>query len=86
MSTKQKKPDYHGRVPFTALDEQGESIRVRLNFAQAMQLSLAIQDCLMALNRHDRTTKPGKELGMSLAFYRSGNYAHVVQRRVSSDD
>lgn len=51
-------------------------LNLHLPFAKALQLSLAIDECVRELNRYKRSSKEGKHAALNLAI-------HLDQRRIS---
>jgi hypothetical protein len=82
-----KAEDYHGTVHFERilpdLAAKGVgSINLEIPFAEALKLSLALQSCLMALNRYHRGTVAGREMGVLLAINVEGTSIGVIEKRV----
>jgi hypothetical protein len=74
---KEKKEDYHGScqiawLPKSYRGDAGspapKSLNLHLNFEEALKFNLAIQSCLHALNRYNRSNKAGKEMGVGLSL------------------
>jgi hypothetical protein len=77
--TKKPKPksdDYHGSCQIASLPEKytaadsviPKSLNLAITFEEALKLSVAIQGCLQSLNRYNRSTKAGKEMGLALSI------------------
>jgi hypothetical protein len=59
-----------------------KSVNVHLSFEEAMKLSLAIQSCLIQLNRYNRSTTAGREMGLSLSLKTDNTSITVIETRV----
>ena len=82
-----KAEDYHGLADYVRTQPdvatQGvRSINIELTFEEALRLSLAIQSCLMQLNRYKRSTTAGREMGMLLSIKTDSNTITVIEKRV----
>ncbi len=85
-----KAADYHGTAKYarTSPDVTAkgvESINVQLTFEEALRLSLAIQSCVMSLNRYKRSAVAGRDMGMLLSFKTASKSITVIETAVSSD-
>jgi hypothetical protein len=72
-----KAEDYHGscmiaRIPkvFQAGGDGAmpKSLNLHISFEDALKLSVAIQSCVMAMNRYKRSTSHAKKLAMCLSI------------------
>jgi hypothetical protein len=68
-----KKTDYHGGARFarTMPDVAAKGIQsfnVHFDFEEALKLSVAIQACVLSLNKYNRSTTEGRGMGLSLSF------------------
>ncbi len=86
-----KAEDYHGMAKYVRTQPdvaaQGvRSINVELTFEEALKLSLAIQSSLMQLNRYNRTTTAGREMGLLLSLKTETSSVTVIEKRVRSGD
>src|SRR5260370_22329586 len=86
-----KSADYHGIARFsrTSPDVAGQgvkSINVYLTFEEALRLSLAVQSCVMNLNRYDRASSAGRKMGMLLSLQTRANTITVIETAVSSKE
>src|SRR5262249_54014056 len=82
-----KSDDYHGLATYVrtqpSIAEQGvKSVNIELSFDEAIKLSLAIQACLMQLNRYNRSTVAGREMGLLLSMKTDSNTITVIEKRV----
>lgn len=86
-----KATDYHGTAKYarTSPDVAAkgvESINVYLSFEEALRLSLAIQSCVMNLNRYKRSAVAGRDMGLLLSFKTASKSITVIETKVSSDE
>ena len=86
-----KSTDYHGIASFikTSPDVAGQgvkSINVYLTFEEALRLSLAVQSCVMNLNRYDRASSAGRKMGMLLSLKTRVRTITVIETAVSSKE
>ena len=51
-----------------------------------MKLSLAIVPCLIQLNRYDRSTTAGREMGLLLSILTATGTVTVIEKRVRSEE
>ena len=84
---KHKSEDYHGGCKYvrTSPDVAAKgvkSVNIELTFDEAMQLSLSVQSALLALNRYNRSTKKGREMGLCLSVKTDSNAISVIESRV----
>jgi hypothetical protein len=82
-----KSDDYHGLAHYVRtqpdIGAQGvKSANIELNFDEALKLSLAVQACLMQLNRYNRSTIAGREMGMLLSIKTDSRSITVIEKRV----
>ncbi len=83
----QKADDYHGLADYVRtqpdIAEQGiKSVNIEMTFEEAIRLSLAIQSCVLQLNRYKRSATEGREMGMSLSIKTATNTITVIEKRV----
>jgi hypothetical protein len=84
-----KSADYHGTSTYrrTMPDIAAKSIQsvnVVFDFEEAVRLSLAIQSCVLSLNRYKRSSSAGKAMGMLLSLKTDGKTVTVIESSVSS--
>lgn len=82
-----KADDYHGLAGYVRtqpdVEQQGvKSVNIEFTFEEALRLSLAIQACLLQLNRYKRSTVEGREMGMCLSLKTDNNTVVVIEKRV----
>ena len=87
IAPKEKADDYHGMARYANSSPQVESqtlpsLNVNLTFEEAMKLSLAIQSALLRLNRYNRSTKKGKEMGLVLSIKTEYQTITVLETKV----
>lgn len=82
-----KADDYHGLAEYvrtqpdvTAKDVK--SINIEMTFEEAVRFSLAVQSCVMQLNRYKRSAKEGREMGMCLSIKTETSTITVIEKRV----
>jgi len=86
-----KADDYHGLAGYVRtqpdIAEQGiKSVNIEVTFEEAHRLSLAIQSCVMRLNRYKRSATEGREIGMLLSIKTDSNTITVIEKRVRPDE
>jgi len=86
-----KSEDYHGTVRYARTQpdvaSQGvRSINIETTFEEAMKMSLAIQACLIQLNRYNRRNTAGREMGMLLSIKTTSNTITVIEKRVRPEE
>lgn len=59
-----------------------DSVNIEMTFEEALRLSLAIQSCVMQLNRSKRPATEGREMGMLLSIKTDSNTITMVEKRV----
>jgi hypothetical protein len=81
----QKTADYHGSC---RIDEsnprKGGGLNVFISFEEACKLQVSLQSALIAINRHKRSTKLGKSIGVGLWVDPSGATLKVYEQKRSS--
>ena len=82
-----KSDDYHGLANYVRIQPdiavQGiKSANIELTFDEALKFSLAIQACLMQLNRYNRSTTAGREMGLLLSIKTDSSSITVIEKRV----
>ena len=83
----EKSADYHGRAGFARvspdLAKQGiRSLNIDLPFEEALKLRLALDSCLHAINRYDRSTKKGGAIGVLLSIKTDNSSIVVIERTI----
>ena len=63
-----------------------KSVNIELTFEEAMQLSLGIQSALLGLNRYNRSTKKGRQMGLCLSVKTDSNAVSVIEAPVRPAD
>ena len=87
---RQKKEDYHGSCQYvrTSPDVVAKgikSVNIELTFEEAMQLSLGIQSALLSLNRYNRSTKKGREMGLCISMKTDSHALSVIEAPVRAE-
>jgi hypothetical protein len=90
ISPPEKSDYYHGMARYTSTSPNVKrkdfpSLNVFLKFEEAMKLSLALQSTLFRLNRYNRATKKGKEMGMVLSIKTGYNTITVLETKVTDE-
>jgi hypothetical protein len=83
-----KKEDYHGGANFarTSPDVAAKGIQstnVYFSFEEAIKFSLAVQSCVLQLNRLNRSKKQARDMGMSLSFKFESKAVSVIEAPLS---
>ena len=86
-----KAADYHGLAGYVRTqpdiaDHGIKSVNIEMTFEEALRLSLAIQSCVMQLNRYKRSATEGREMGMLLSVKTDSNTITVIEKRVRPDE
>lgn len=86
-----KAVDYHGgcRYRRTLPDVRTEgisSVNVEIAFEEALKLSLALQACLIALNKNKRSTADGKRTGVLLSLKTDNSTLTVMDKKLPGGD
>jgi hypothetical protein len=84
-----KSADYHGGASYErtqpdVASEGVESINVFFTFQEALKLSLAVQSCVLNVNKYNRSTKAGRNVGLLLSFKTKTKTVTVITSPVSS--
>jgi hypothetical protein len=84
---KEKSRDYHGKCDYSRIRPpyQGKSLSIEITFDEAMKLSLALQSCLLSLNRLDRRAKTGKAMGVELSITTETSAIKVIEKKMAID-
>lgn len=82
-----KAQDYHGLAEFVRTQPDVaakgvKSINIEMTFEEALRFSLAVQSCLLALNRYKRSTTAGREMGLLLSIKTDSHTITVIEKRV----
>ena len=83
----EKAADYHGHAKYVRAqpdlnEKESQSVNIELTFEEAMRLSLAIQSGVLQLNRYNRNTKVGREMGLLLSLKRDSHSISVIEKTV----
>lgn len=86
-----KADDYHGLAGYVRTQPdvaaQGvKSINIEMTFEEMLRLSLALQSCLMQLNRYKHSTTTGREMGLTLSVKTESKTITVIEKRVRPAD
>jgi hypothetical protein len=85
MAKKMRADDYHGFAFYsdTAPDiAETPGVDVYFTLEEAMKLSLAIQSCLLRLNKWDKREGEGRKMGMMLALKTKSKTVMVTEEKV----
>jgi hypothetical protein len=85
----EKAVDYHGASRFTRVSPdvalQGvKSLNIEVPFDEALKLSLALDACLHALNRYNRSTTKGRAMGLLLSVKMDNSSIAVIEAPLRS--
>lgn len=91
QDTPTKSEDYHGNANYVRsqpdIAAQGvKSVNIELAFDDALRLSVAIQAAVLQLNRYNRSTVAGKEMGLLLSVKTETRTITVIEKRVRRED
>ncbi len=86
---REKAVDYHGGGRFAKVNpdvaEQGvKSLNVSLTFEEALKLSLALESCLQSINRYNRSTAKGRNMGVVLSVKLDNSTIAVIESPLKS--
>lgn len=84
-----KADDYHGLASYIRTQPDivakgVKAINIEMSFEEAIRFSLAVQSCVMQLNRFNRATTEGREMGLVLSVKTGSNSITVIEKRVRS--
>jgi hypothetical protein len=73
---KSKADDYHGGCQIAWLPKHylkndeliPKSLNLAVTFQEALKLHIALQSCLQSINRYDRSTAAGRDMGVALSI------------------
>lgn len=82
-----KAEDYHGGCTFNRtlpdIKNQGvKSVNIEVTFEEAVKLNLAIQSCLLALNKVKRSTTLGRSMGVVLSVKTDNDSISVMEKKL----
>jgi hypothetical protein len=87
-----KAEDYHGSAKYERVSpdistqeriaEPIKSLNFHVTFEEAMKLSLALQSCLMHLNRFHRGQVEGKMMGVELTVHTGTSRIKVIEKSI----
>jgi hypothetical protein len=82
--TPAKSADFHGRAGFSRISpdvaKQGiRSLNIEVPFEEALKLRLALDSCLHAINRYDRSTKKGGAIGVLLSVKTDNSSIVIIE-------
>src|SRR5688572_25622007 len=85
--TPEKAIDYHGACRLTRLSpdvaSKGvKSINIEIPFEEALKLRLALDSCLHAVNRYNRSTSKGRAMGVVLSVKTESSSIAVIEAPV----
>ncbi len=88
---RRKAEDYHGgcrvvRINPETLVDGVESLNFEISFEQALRLSLALQSALVSLNRYNRATVIGREMGVLFLLDIAGKSVSVMEKRIAPEE
>lgn len=91
-NAKKKAEDYHGGARFERISpdpssfKAGEkpvkSLNIHISFEQALKLSLALQSCLIQLNKFHRSDTAGKSMGVELTIHVNQRSVKVIEKSI----
>lgn len=86
-----KTDDYHGTCQYVRtqpdIAQQGiKSVNIEISFEHALRLSLALQSAVLNLNRTNRNTTIGREMGILLSIKTDPAATSMIEKRVRRED
>ena len=88
-----KAEDYHGSARFERIspdpsafkadDKAVVSLNVHFSFEEALKLSLALQSCLINVNKFHRGDSEGKRMGVELTIHTTTGSVKVIEKSVT---
>jgi len=87
--TPEKAADYHGscrfgRVRPDVASKGIQSVNIDVPFEEALKLRLALDSCLHALNRYNRSTSKGRAMGIVLSVKTDNSTIAVIESAMRS--
>jgi hypothetical protein len=87
---KQKAEDYHGGCTYNRTlpdikSKDIKSVNIEVAFEDAVKLNLAIQSCLLALNKNNRNTKVGRRMGVVLSIKTDNSSISVMEKKLGEE-
>jgi hypothetical protein len=89
--TREKALDYHGacrfgRVSPDMVSKGVKSLNIEVSFEEALKLRLALDSCLHALNRYNRSTSKGRAMGVVLSVKTESSSIAIIEAAVRPAD
>jgi len=89
--TEKKAEDYHGgcryRRTLPDVASSGvKSVNIEVPLEEALKLSLALQSCLLSLNKISRKDKIGKRMGVVLSVKTENETIVVLEKKLAAED
>ena len=86
-----KAEDYYGAAGYERTlpdiaDNGIKSVNIEIRFEEALKLSLALQSCLSQLNRYNRGSTAGRDMGVLLSIKTDNKSIAVMERRIRSNE
>ena len=83
---KKKTADYHGQCSYSRIGPEYDrkSLAIDLPFGEALKLSLALQSCLLNLNRLDRNKTEGKHMGVRISITTGNKAVKVIEKKIKA--
>jgi hypothetical protein len=83
----EKQDDYHGgcrvvRISPDIASKGVQSVNINLTFEEALRLSTAVQSAVLKLNRYNRATKAGQEIGLCLSLKTDISAIAVIETKI----
>lgn len=92
---KEKSEDYHGAAQLNWLPPAfspgstatvPKSLNLDMTFEEALKFSVAVQSCVQALNRYNRATKAGRDMGLGLCIKFDVKQITVMESRTETPE
>jgi hypothetical protein len=89
--TPEKSADYHGACRYVrtspdVVKKGVKSLNVEMELEEALKLRLALDSCLLALNRYNRSTAKGRAMGVVLSIKTDTSSIAVIDAKVRPQD
>jgi len=76
-----KAEDYHGSAR-TRIKRTDKAIHLNMSFEEALKFSVAVQECVQALNRKNRSTAQGRQMGLCMSI--KSDVVSIIEAPVKS--
>ena len=89
--TPEKAADYHGACRYVrtspdVVQKGVKSLNVELQLEEALKLRLALDSCLLSLNRYNRSTSKGRAMAVVLSIKTKHSQIAVIEAAIRPQD